>query len=507
MGKPLRMPVGPWTPDLPDFENPGSINVRNVYPRTTKSYGPWPSPQVISTALDHRCQGSAAYLDNLGNVNMFAGDLAKLYRLTSGGTVTWTDVSKVGGYNTPDAGQWNYAYFNGRAIATNYNDPIQSFSLASSTVFADLAAAAPRARYLAIIKNFLMAGSTFDPVDSEQPQRAWWSGLNDATNWPTPGSVTAAQVQSSFNDLIGDYGFITGLAGNLASADGAVFMEKAVWRVIYAGPPEVFDFFPAAGVLGCNAPNSIVWFNNLAYYLSSNGFQVFDGSSSDPIDLEQFGQTFLADLDQTHLDRVMGTVDPINKLIIWAYPGVGNSNGNPNHLVVYNYALKRGSVLDVECETVTRLLSMGYTLDQLYTVLGYSLDNLPAPLDSRIWTGGLQLLGTFDALHRLNYFTGPNLAPLVDTTEVDSGTGDRIELNAGIRPLVDGGVPSIAIGRRDRLQDPVVFTNAVPINSLGISHVRTSGRYLRARITLPAGSTFSHIQGIDALDPKKGGQR
>lgn len=500
---PLRIPVGKWLPDLPDFENPGSINVRNVWPKTSKSYGAWPSPMVYSDALGARCQGATAFLDKLGNVTLFAGDATKLYQLTGGG-ITWADVSG-GPYACPASGQWNFQYMNGRVIATDYDDNIQTFLLGVDTAFSDLSADAPRARYLGVIKNFLVVAGTFDATDADQPQRVWWPALNDPTNWPTPGTQAAAQAQSSFNDLLGDNGFATGVVGNLGNADGAIFFERAVFRVIYSGPPVVFDFPPAEGVRGCVAPNSIVQFGNLAYYLAADGFYVFDGQSSESIDLEQFGQTFYSDLDQTYMDRVIGTADPLNKLIIWAYPGVGNNNGNPNHLLVYNWALKRASVLDVECEIVTKLLSLGYTLDELYTVLGYSLDNLPAPLDSRIWTGGLQLLGTFDALHKLNYFTGANLAPTIDTTEVQPFPGRRWSCK-GIRPMTDGGVPSIAIGHRERMQDPVVWTPALPMNALGICPVRTSGRYGRARITLPANSDFSHILGAE-IDGGKAGSR
>jgi hypothetical protein len=501
---PLKLKIGEWLPDLPDFDNPGSRNVRNVYAKTKDSYGPVASPAVYSGALDARNQGAVAYFDKLGNVNLFAGTATKLWRLTSG-SVTWTDVSKVGGYNTPSDGQWKFEYFNGKVVATNYADPQQVFDIGTSAKFADLSAAAPRAAYCAFVKNFLMVANTYDAVSTAQPQRVWWPALADPTNWPTPGSIAAAQVQSSYNDLLGDNGVIQGIVGNLGNADGAIFMERAVFRVIYAGPPVVFDFPPAEGVRGCVAPNSIVQFGNLAYYLGPDGFYVFDGQSSQPIGADKFDKTFYADLDQSHMDRIVGVADPINRQIIWAYPGAGNMGGNPNHLLMYNWQLERATVCDVTCETIARMLSVGYTLDQLYTVLGYTLDTLPAPLDSRVWTGGQLLLGIFDVLHKLNYFTGPNLSPTVDTTESQPFSGRRFRVK-GARPIVDGGVPSVAIGRRERLQDPVAFTPAVALNSLGLCPVRTSGRYGRARITLPAGSSFSHIQGVE-LDGDEAGSR
>jgi hypothetical protein len=422
--------VGPWTPDLPDYGNPGSINVRNVYPKTSKSYGPWPSPMVYSDALTARCQGGAAFIDNLGNVNLFAGDQDEA--LSHGGRLRGLDrCVQVGGYSCPADGQWNSTYLNGVVIANNLQRSHPGLYPRIFCAFADLAAAAPNARYSAVVKNFLMVTGTYDATDADQPQRAWWPALNDPTNWPTPGTTAAATVQSSFDDLLGDQGFMTGIVGNLGNADGAVFIERAVYRMLYSGPPETFDFPPAVGVVGCVAPGSIVSYANRAFYLGPDGFYAFDGASADPIGANKFDKTFYADLDQSYMGRIVGTADPINRQIIWAYPGQGNINGNPNRLLFYSTVNQRATICDVTCETIARMLSVGYTLDQLYTVLGYTLDNLPAPLDSRVWTGGQLLLGLFDTTHKLNYMTGANLAPLIDTTEAQPFPGTKVGMHWG----------------------------------------------------------------------------
>jgi hypothetical protein len=199
--------------------------------------------------------------------------------------------------------------------------------------------------------------------------------------------------------------------------------------------------------------------------------------------------------------------------VFWAYPGKGNTNGTPNRVLAYRWDLRRWSILDLACEYMVRLLSVGYTLDQLYTILGYSFDGppassapaLPAPLDSRVWTGGLVLLGLFDTGHRLNYLTGPNLAATVDSGELQPFPGRRA-LITGARPWVDGGIPSIAIGKRDRMTDPVVFTAPSAMNSFGTCPLRTTGRYLRTRVTLPAGATWTNLVGLE-LDAEPRGER
>lgn len=366
----------------------------------------------------------------------------------------------------------------------------------SGAITPTIATIAPTAKYLATAKSFLLAANTTDAVSGTQVQRVWWSALNDPTNWPTPGTAAAAEVQSDYNDLFGEGGAIQGIVGNLGNADAAVFMEHAVWRLVYAGPPAVFDFFPALGVKGCPAPGSIIQLGNLVYYLGEDGFYSFDGANSNPIGANRVDKTFFADLDQSNIDRINATVDPVNKLIIWAYPGAGNVNGNPNHLLLYNWQIDRLTIVDATVETLTKVLSFGYTIDQLYTVLGYTFQTLPYPLDSRVWTGGLPSLACFDTSHKLNYFSGPNMAATVDTAEVQPFPGRRA-LVKNARPLADGGAPSVAIGTRNRTEDAVSYGTATALNSLGTCPQRANGRYIRAEITLPAGATWSHIQGVE----------
>lgn len=509
---PITLPVAEWAPDLPAFQgNPASgqpmasMTVKNVVPRTPQSYGPLSSLVQFSGPLGSRAQGAAALLDTAGNVTVYAGDATNLYKLDQSST-SWTQISKsAGAYTIAADGRWDFVLFGSRVIATDFGDNIQSYVQGTSTTFTDLASAAPRARYATVIKSFLMVGNTYDTTSGDAPQRVWWAANNDPTNWPTPGTATAAEFQSDYLDLVGDAGWVQGIVGNLGNADGAVFQEHAVWRVMYDGPPTTFGFYPAEGVRGTPAPWSIVQMGNYVYYLGEDGFYRFDGSQSDPIGANRVDKTFWADVDQSSLYRIVGVADPINKLIIWAYPGSGSAAGNPNKLLIYNWQIDRWSLAEVTVEDLVRVLSFGYTLDQLYTVLGYTIDALPFNLDSRAWTGGKLLLGAFDTSHQLNYFSGAPLAATVDTAEMQPFPGRRAKVR-NTRPLVDGGTPSVAIAARNRLIDSTTLGTAVAINSIGTCPLRADGRYLRGEVTTNAGDTWTHIQGLE-LEVIPSGQR
>jgi hypothetical protein len=496
------LPIPDWRPDSPDFQNAGSALIHNVLPRTAQSYAPWPSTAVVSGAIGNRCQGALGMKDNAANVRLFLGDSTKLYRLApDSADAVPADVSGAT-YTTGGLERWSMALYGLRIIATNYTDPPQSYVEGTDSAFSDMIATGTtslKARYVAVIKDFVFFGNTTDGTDGAQPQRVWWSAIDDPTNFPTPGTSTAAAKQSDFQDLLGDFGWVQAIVGNLGTANGAIFQERAVVRVNYVGAPAIFQFDVAEGVRGTPAPGSVVQVGALAYYLGEDGFYAFNGSQSVPIGFQKIDKTFFDDLDQSYFHRISATVDPINKIVYWAYPGAGHTDGNPNRILAYHWALDRWTITaanDIQLELITRSMSFGYTLEQLDAVMpSIDADNLPS-LDSRVWTGGRILLSGIDTSHRLVNFTGPNLAVTVETSEVQVNPKGRALVKRA-RPLVDGGTPSIAIGTRNRLTDSVTYTSPVAMDDNGDCPVLAEGRYFRARITLPAGSDFTHLQGIE----------
>lgn len=505
-GNLIPLSAKPWRPDLPSVGSGYSSYVRNVLPRTATTYGPFPDFQQYATApLDARCQGAVSILDSADNVNTFAGTGTDLFQMTVAGPTFSNVSSSVGAYHCGSDETWSWALFGDNVIAANIGDPIQSFVLGSSSVFGDLSSGAPKARYVAVVKGWLFAANTFDGVDGDVPWRTWWSAYNDPTSWPTPGTAAAAAAQSDFNDTVGQGGWIQGIVGNLGTADAAVFFEHAVWRVVYSGPPTVFTFSPAEGVRGTPAPGSIVQLGAYVYYLGEDGFYVFDGTNSQPIGADQVDRTFFADANPAYLHRMIGAVDPVNKMILWAYAGAGNNQGNPNRIIVFNWFTGTWAIGDIDTEIIFRSLTFGYSLDG-FDATGYNLDTLPFSLDSRAWTGGSLLLSGFDLSHTMGYFSGAALAPTVDTEEIQPFRGQRTFVR-NVRPIIDGSVtPSVAIGTRVTAESTVSYGNPSAMNSLGWCPMRGSAQYMRFRITLPAGQVFDHIQGVE-IDGDPAGYR
>ena len=495
----MLLPIADFAPDLPPNNASGaSANVVNLFPRTKESWGPVGTlSQYSSSALASQCLGAIMAIDTGANNYLFAGDAGALY-LLSPGSSTFSNVSKGGGYSLASGERWYFTQYGQRIIAAGQGQNLQSYVLNSSSLFADLAAAAPQARYITTIKDFVMVANTFDGTNGDQPQRVQWCAIDDPTTWPAAGSTSEAQLLAGSQIIPGEQGWIMGIVGNLGNADGAVFFERAIWRVVFQGSPSVFGFYPAEGARGTPAPKSIAQLGSMVYYLGEDGFYAFDGSNSIPIGVDRVDRTFWSTVNASYLANVVGAVDPINRLVMWLYPSNSSTNGTPDSLLVFNWALNKWGFAQISAEYLFRAISQGYSLDSLDNT-GYNLDTLPFSLDSRVWTGGQVLMGAFTPQHTLAYFTGSPANTTADTVEVEPAakTGQRAFIST-TRPMVDGASPTVSIGSRNRLVDAPSFTNASAMNDNGECPVRVDARYMRGRIQ--TSGTFTHLQGIEIPD-------
>lgn len=494
----MKVLFGEYLPDLPDFENPGAIVAKNVIPAGA-SYKPFPNLSVYSSnGLTARCQGAVFGKDAAGNTFNFAGDETKLYRLAG---AAWSDISKVGGYTTGADERWFYSTYGQRLLATNFTDPIQTFTMGTSSVFSNLSAGAPLARYIAQLNNFTVIGNTFDAIDGNVPHRVRWSGLGDPTSW-----TVSASSQSDYEDLESSNGWIKQVYGG---EYGVIFQERAISRMNYIGSPIVFQISPVETSRGLLASGGSVKIGNLIFYLGIDGFYVFDGNQSIPIGENKVNSTFFDDLDLSYLDRICSTADLDKQVIYWSYPGSGNTGGMCNKILMYNYspnATKRWSYAEVDTEIIYISVSEGYTIDSLDTVSS-NIDTLSPSLDSRVWTGDNYILSGFNSSHKLGTFTGSALAATIDTTEGQLIEGGKAILRL-LRPLVQAtGATTITVqvGTRNNLTDSVTFGSAISANSMGEFNCRSNARYHRVRTNISGG--FTHAQGMQVIKYTSGGRR
>lgn len=496
----MKLMFGEWLPDLPNLNNPGSLVVTNVVP-SGNSYQPMPSLSVYSTALDARCMGFTYAKDADGLSYNFAGDASKLYLMSA---TTYADVSKVGGYATPADSIWSFSQYGQRFMATNFGDPIQSYVFASSSVFADLSATAPRARYITQLNNFTLVGNTYDAVDGNVPHRIRWSAIGDPTSW-----TVSASTQADYEDLDSTKGWVQGVFGGEYAV---VFQERAISVVNYVGSPTVFQIREIESGRGLLAPGAAVKVGNLIFYLGIDGFYVFDGNQSIPIGENKINKTFFDDLDLTYLDRLSAMADLDAQVIYWSYPGASNTAGRCNRLLAYNYApnakMRWSYCDDVQAERIGISISEGYTMDSLDSLSGSldALDSVIANLDSRALTGNNYILSAFNSDHKLALFTGDAMDATIETMEGQLFEGKRALVSV-LRPLIEGttATTTIALGSRNNLNESVTYSGAMSANAIGEYNFRTNARYHRAKLTITGG--FEHAYGVEVLHAVPQGKR
>jgi hypothetical protein len=494
------IPIGAWQPDLPDFENPGALEAKNVIPDVA-GYRPLPSLVAASTeAMDERVQGAMLARGQGGAIANFAGTASKLNRWDNGGA-TWSDVSRMTGgpYGTPADGGWSFAQFGDLVIAVNGIDVPQKFAIGSDSAFSALDGTPPVARFVSTVRDFVVTGRP-----SGLAQRVHWSGINNPETW-----TLSQATQADFQDLP-DGGYVMGIVGG---EYGVVFQERAIKRMTYVGVPAIFQFDEIARGTGTPAEGSLARHEDITFFLSDDGFFALDRAQGlRAIGHHRVDRFFWNDVNQTYLNRISAAVDPINKLYVVSYPGSGGDlNGTPNRLLIYNWTADRWSRAEVDVEMICQAASQsGRTLDQLDSFVA-NLDALPFSLDNRFWTGsGRLLLAGFTQAHKIGFFDGPNLAATVDTGEAQV-VPSRRALVRSLRPLVEGDAEGAAVsvrtGTRNRTIDPVSFDSPAVVNAFGHCPVRANGRYLRARIDIAAGASWRHVQGIDDIEASAAGMR
>lgn len=472
---------GPWLPDLPTLDNPGLTEALNVLP-VAKSYAPYLPLSTQAGALAARPLGGISVRDTDGNSFLYAGTATDLY-VRSG--ATWTDRSTAVAYTTSTLDFWRFAQFDNYVIATNYADLPQKLVIAASANFEDLAdtGTAPRARVIGVIGRFVVLGHTNEAVNGVVPHRLQWSAINDATDWPTPGTADALTKQSGEQFMDAASGPVLAIEGE--EQFGIVFQRSAISRLTYVGGDVVFQFDNIDKSRGLLGPNAVATVGKRRFFPSSEGFFVTDGVQVEPIGDGQVDQWFSDNLDSSFPERIYAAVDRTKKLIYWAFPGSGNTAGRPNMLLVFNYLEGRWTHCEQQIELLIPGLTIATSIDD-FDALFASVDDITPPLDSPFWAGGAAALFGFDTSFKVGTFSGTAGTARIDGQEVELNPGLYTYIG-GIKPLVTGTSASItvALGKRNVLDESVTYTSAVSRTSTtGYCDFDDEARYNRARMEI-----------------------
>ena len=523
-----RIAFKDWLPDQPSVLDAVS-EANNVIPLAV-GYGPFKSAVNYSQdASENLTNVFATKVDN--DVSVFAGGLTKLYKLDSL-DLSLDDVSKSGGYT--GTYRWQFVQFGNYALATNGSEKIQYYDVNSSSLFADLAAAAPVAKYITVVRDFVVGANI---GAGTYPTRVQWSDINDPTDW-TAGSAS----QSDYQDLP-DGGDVTGIVGG---EFGIVFLEKAIVRMSYIGSPLFFQFDTISRNIGCIEGGSIAQYGGIAYFLSDDGFYSCDGQNIIGIGAEKVDRYFFNNANIGDIDSISAAVDPERNLVIWNYTTVSGGRS----LLIYNYETKKWCEADTDVDFLSTLATSGTSLDAidsayninagsfvvgksytirsvgttsftsigavantvgvLFTATGVgsgtgvaidmaasaaaakTVDSLVTTLDDRLYKGGKFIFGGVrDA--KIITFTGAYATGNIITNDLEYGYNSVVTL---VRPSVDNGSATLQIASRRMLDDTITYSTTKTTDQEDRCSVRSAGRYHRISLT-PTGANWNSAIGMD----------
>lgn len=478
------IPFGEFLPDRAPFLNEGALVAENVFP-AEGNYRPLPSLSAVAgSSLNARCQGARGFSDKELAARVFAGDQTRLYERQGD---TMADLSGSS-YSIPSHATWRFEQFGDNIVAVAQSQDPQIFNTSSGLQFDDLGGGPPQAEFATRVRDFLVLGKLNDGADGIQPFRIRWSGFNNIEIW---GTDIAAQ--SDFQDLNANGGAITGIVGR---EYGTIFQRNSITRMTFEGADNVFRFDVVEENRGAIEGNSIVNLGRLTFFLSEDGFYVWDQQQSTPIGKGKIDRFFADRVRQDSLFRMSAAIDPVNKLICWAYPTVLGDDASD--LLIYHWPQNRWSNAVVSTEYIYNLGERSFTLEELDAESTGGLEGLPFSLDSPVWRGGKVRLGAFNTANQIATFEGNTLAAIIETG--DFGAANNVTMVTAIRPLVDNqnNNTTVQIGSRfQTLGDTISFSAASSQTAEGVNPVRSLGRYHRARINLPANSSWTHAIGIE----------
>ena len=492
----MQLPFGEWLPDQPDNLNPGATVATNVY-HAQSSYKPVKGlvPYSGASTVTQNAKGAGSFRDNTNAVFTFVGTKNNIYKLTSG---TFTSVKGSLTISGGDTGFFTFTQFGQYIIASNGVNPPMYYLMGTSTNFATLQSIASagtvpsKFRVSGVIRDFLVTGN----IENAKNKVAW-SGINDISVWEAGVSSSDTQI------LPGSGGQIVHITSGEV---GYVFRQNQITRMDFVGGNVVFRFSVISPNRGAVYGQTVCQDNRQVFFYADDGFFQINGDQILPIGAEKVNRFFDLDLNKAFTDRITAAVDPFNTLAIWLYPSKnnpGNTTGICDRLLIYNYVTQKWTIANVQASQIFEQF-VSFNTVELMDLISENLDEINISLDTPFWSVGHLRLGAIDENFKAAIFSGTNLEAELETKEAEIIKGSRSNIT-GIRPIVDA-VANVTVKTREKLADAVTTSATSAMNDSGINPVRQSGRYVRANVKIPAGSVWSHAQGID-LTVTPGGNR
>lgn len=474
--------LGQWLPDLPDLKNPGLTICDNCYP-TSGSYAPFRGPVGTGLSVAGSVRGAVRLQRADGSVVQVVGTDSDL-NVIVGGSVTASSLALSLG---PEA-YWSFEQFNSQVWAFAYGvQPHYLPDIASDTTFVPHPGTAPKASSVARVGDFLVTANMEDIDASAAPYRIRWSPFNN----PAADYETDIGTQSGAVDMDPALGIVQGIFGGRSDV---VLQQYGVSRLSFTGGATVFSKDVIEEGRGCVSKPSVVTVGSTVYFLSSDGFCRTDGASVEVISTSRVFDWFLENASSVDLFRVQGAVNWPARCVVWSF--VPQNGTGYARQIIFSWAENKWSTASLPVDWFFATTQAGTTLEQ-YSALYSNIDTATIPLDSPEFKAGDRILqAIIDG--ELSTMTGETLPATWETGEFQLKPGYRT-MTRGVAPLIENidANTSIAIGVRKASKGGAIHWSPDTVEgSSGYAPIIKDGRYMRGRMTTPAGASWSKASGM-----------
>lgn len=446
-----------WQPDLANNVLTEAVNVKPI----ANGYAPVKALQSVTSALAAKFNGGGAFIGSDGNSTLLAATASNVYKYTGS---AWSLVSAIASTQVHRFAQFG----DNILIATGSSNTLRSYGLISTTV--STPTSAPNLIDVAQVRDFVMGITTDNAYQ--------WSQFNNSGDWTTGANQADKQpiLSSSGVRIIG--------------GEYAIGLKKqGIDRLTYVGGDIVFQIDSISNEVGCMAGGSVANVGRMVFFLSERGFMLCDGAEVEPIGDEKFNRWFFGTYSRPDIAKIWAAVDPRNSCVLWGMPGT------PGRILVYNWVLKRGAVVEMDIAGMFTGYTSGISLDALDATYG-NLDAIPLSLDDPSFQGGSPILLVADAANKLGAMTGTALQATLTLKNLEPTPGKRSRIREA-RLVSDTNTATVTIDARMKAGDAEFIRSTAAMRSNGKLPIRSNGRLNTVKVTIPAGTVWSYIQGCE----------
>jgi hypothetical protein len=438
-------------------------------------------------ALPDAPRGMVTAVKRDGTTQVFAFTSSSLYSLEA----DYTFLELETGYTCTPGDDWSAVQFGDYLLYTNTTDGLWAYNIELGGAAVYIADAGDP-RQLFVNANMVFALDCKDNSGNRNNRLIRNSDFNDHTDWKN-GSSDQQPLESGA-ELI---------AGVRLKGGAAIVFQRESMRVIQfgnAGGGALYSLQEVADGRGSVGARSVIGFDGVVYFLSTNGFWQFSSGGLVPIGDGFVDKYFLNLVPALELKDVQATIDPFRKIVIWLHPASDTVLG-------YNWApsvTNRWFTWTSTATYLTRLATAGYTWDSAGAIWA-TWDDMPEiAFDDRFWQGGEQFLGALDNNYFLNTYSGPNAAATIRTSTQPSPVSGLITWATS---MDDCPTSTLTLGVSDSLSDGITQKTPESKVASGRTPLRGRGKNIDFEWNAPAGATWSYTFGVDMIVAATGGPR